>query len=359
MTIPISIIIPAFNQLDYCRQCVESLQANTDRSYELILVDNGSTDGVSEYFDTIENARVLHSEKNLGFAGAVNLGMDHAGDGHILLLNSDTVLPRGWLVRLERGLLSDDSIGMVGPRSNYAATQYIDELDMDSPSECDAYAQERARTHAGQLTATYRLTGFCLLIRDSVFKEVGNFDESYRVGCFEDFDYCLRVNQAGYKIRIVENAFVFHYGNRTFKGMGLEGDSFTKIVCENEALFFSKWGYEALKHSDVAIESQRLNEKAKAAMKSEKFTEAMDYFLQAIKTFPLLATNYNDLGVLLSKMGHVDHAYSTFEKAVRFDPSFEEAQQNLLDTAEALNREQEAAAAILDAKNNPKQFKLR
>ncbi|MEA3365964.1 MAG: glycosyltransferase, partial [Candidatus Hydrogenedentes bacterium] len=114
---PISVIIPAFNQVNYCRQCIQSIRMHTDREYRLILVDNGSTDGVSEFFDSVPGATVVHSDANLGFAGGVNLGFDHA-DGHVLLLNSDTLVPKGWLGILQHALLEEDDIGMVGPMSN-------------------------------------------------------------------------------------------------------------------------------------------------------------------------------------------------------------------------------------------------
>ena len=87
----ISIIIPAFNQLDYCRQCILSVQLHTPPPYKLILVDNGSTDGVAEYFDEVPGAHVIHARKNLGFAGGVNLGMA-AAEGPVLLLNRDTLV---------------------------------------------------------------------------------------------------------------------------------------------------------------------------------------------------------------------------------------------------------------------------
>ena len=70
---PITIIVPAFNQLACCRQCVESVCRHTaGRPYRLILVDNGSTDGVGEYFESVPGAVVVHSETNLGFAAGVN-----------------------------------------------------------------------------------------------------------------------------------------------------------------------------------------------------------------------------------------------------------------------------------------------
>ena len=72
---PISIVIPAFNQLEYCRACIESIRRVTERAYRLILVDNGSSDGVSEYFDSLDGADVVHVPENLGFPAGSNLGL--------------------------------------------------------------------------------------------------------------------------------------------------------------------------------------------------------------------------------------------------------------------------------------------
>ena len=138
----ISIVIPAFNQLDYCKQCIETVLAYTHPPYQLILVDNGSTDGVSELFDGVRGARVIHSERNLGFAGGVNLGLRIA-EGHVLLLNSDTLVPEGWLEPLERALLSADDIGMAGPMSNYVSgPQQIAGLLFESQDETEELSSE-------------------------------------------------------------------------------------------------------------------------------------------------------------------------------------------------------------------------
>jgi glycosyltransferase involved in cell wall biosynthesis len=204
MSTPISIIIPAFNQLEYCRQCITSIRLATTRPYKLILVDNGSTDGVSEYFDSIKGATVVHAKENVGFAAGVNLGLAHC-EGHSLLLNSDTLVPNGWLERLEATLLQSDDIGMVGPRSNcVSGSQLIDDLQFNEMDKINAYADARAKEHGGELRDVARLVGFCLLIRDKVVQEVGLLDEAYGTGNFEDDDYCLRVMRAGYRLCVAE-----------------------------------------------------------------------------------------------------------------------------------------------------------
>ena len=342
----VSIIIPAFNQLDYCRQCVDTILANTRQPYRLILVDNGSTDGVAEFFDSVPGAEVVHAGSNLGFAGGVNLGLARA-EGHVLLLNSDTLAPEGWLERLEGALEQADDIGLVGPMSNYVSGgQQIDDLEFDSMDDINAFARELAQRNRGKLREAARLVGFCLLIRDKAFKELGYFDESYGIGNFEDDDYCLRAIRAGYRLCIAEDAFVFHYGGRTFLGMGIADDKWRGLVEENEKRFFQKWNVAPEERCDAAQEAKRLNTQAKQAVEQGDLTQAVRLLKQAIEAFPLLEVNYNDLGVVLWRMGDRDRAFGYFARAVRLNPAYAEARDNLRDAAETLGKTAEAQVLL-------------
>ncbi len=334
----VSIVIPAFNQLDYCRQCISSLRAFTRPPYKLILVDNGSTDGVSEYFDSVPGACVVHSGKNLGFAGGINLGLEHA-EGHVLLLNSDTITPRGWLERLEGALFSSDEIGMVGPMSNsVSGSQLMDGLELTSMDGINAFAQDLAERKRGCTRDVARLVGFCLLIRDTAFRRLGPLDEAYGIGNYEDDDYCVRALRAGYRLCIAEDAFVFHYGGRTFAGMGLTGEKWTELIAENERRFQEKWDLTVTDRSDAAQQSRQLNREAREAAAREDWVGATDLLRRAIQVFPLLETNYNDLGAVLWQLGEADRAIGYFMHALRINRSYTEARDNLRDAAKALGR---------------------
>ena len=348
---PVSIVIPAFNQVEYCRQCIESIRMHTERPYRLILVDNGSTDGVPEFFDSVPDAIAIHSETNRGFAGGVNLGLERA-EGHVLLLNSDTLVPRGWLGILERALLCEDDTGMVGPVSNcVSGPQHIPGLEFTSLDDINAYAAARAREHEGQYEEVDRLVGFCMLIREEAFRQVGRFDESFGIGNFEDDDYCLRVRQAGFRLRIAHDAFVFHYGSRTFLGMGIVGDRWDELMAENQRNFVRKWDLEPAERKEAVQESQRINARARQALEKGDFREALDLFRQAIEVCPWWEVNFNDLGVMLWQMDRREDAYSQFLRAVRLNAAFEDARANLLQAAGVLGRTAEAEAALGGPKN--------
>jgi tetratricopeptide (TPR) repeat protein len=326
---PVSIIIPAYNQLDYCRQCIQSILMNTDRPYRLVLVDNGSTDGVGEFFDSISGATVIHTGRNLGFAGGVNRGLEEA-EGHVLLLNSDTLVPRGWLGRLENALESAADIGIVGPRSNcVSGSQQIDGLEFTSLDEINAFAGELAAKHPGQLRDVARLVGFCMLIRDEAIQKIGLFDEAYGVGNFEDDDYCLRALRAGYRLCVAEDAFVFHYGSRTFLGMGMTGDAWDGLFKRNEQLFAEKWAVSPEERSDAIQASRQHNRRAREAAETGDWAGALRCFKQAIETAPHDDQNYSDLGVVLWRMGDTDRARGYFQRALRLNPDNECARENL------------------------------
>jgi len=356
---PISIIIPAYNQLDYCRRCVASVRAHTHRAYKLILVDNGSTDGVGAYFDGVPGALVLHVQDNLGFAAGVNLGIAEA-EGHVVLLNSDTQAPEGWLARLEAALLTSDDIGIVGPMTNSApGLQQIDGLERDSIDAVNAFARDLAERNAGKIRDAYRLVGFCMLIREEVWRTIGLFDERFGLGTFEDGDYCLRVMQAGYRLCVAEDCFVYHYGGRTFAGMGLTGEKLDALAIENERRLLEKWGRRALDLSEAALESKDLNERARDALARGVPVEAMGLLKEAIRAFPMLETNYNDLGAILWGLGERGPAFDYFVRAVCRNPHYEEGVANLMEAAAALGRTTEAERILEDAVAHPRPITVR
>src|SRR5207249_3587528 len=102
----------------YTRQCVDSLRLRTDEPYELIFVDNGSTDGTVDFLQSIPGATVITNPQNKGFPAAANQGISAAQGRYICLLNNDTVLTTGWLRRMLAALQRDPHAGLVGPCSN-------------------------------------------------------------------------------------------------------------------------------------------------------------------------------------------------------------------------------------------------
>ena len=236
-----SIVIVTHNQLEYTRQCLDSIARLTDEPYELIVVDNASNDGTVEYLRVKPGVRLIANESNRGFPAAANQGMAAANGRQILLLNNDVVVTTGWLFRMLRALHSDPAIGLVGPCSNFVSGPQQVETRYDSLADLDGFAWDWGGAHEGQRVEVHRLVGFCLLIRREVVDAIGLLDEQFGVGCFEDDDYCLRAIQAGFRTVIARDAFVHHFGGRTFVG---SGSDFAGIMRENGERFRAKWAAE-------------------------------------------------------------------------------------------------------------------
>ena len=237
-----SIIVITFNQLLYTRQCLASLRLLTDEPFELIVIDNGSTDGTPEYLSALAAAdsrvRVVFNHENKGFPTAANQGLKLGRGGQFLLLNNDTILTTGWLKHLLSAMGTDESWGLLGPVSNRVSGEQQIHVTYRDLEALDGFAWEWGKAEAGAVIETERIVGFCMLIRRSVYERVGDFDESFGIGNFEDDDYCLRVRRAGFRCGIVRSSFVHHFGSVTFRNAGIDH---AKLLSENEAKYLRKW----------------------------------------------------------------------------------------------------------------------
>lgn len=236
-----SIILVTFNQLEYTRLCLDSIRRNTSEPYELIIIDNASTDGTRNYLMELDKAKVIFNPTNLGFPAAVNQGMRAAKGRQVLLLNNDCVVPAGWLGRLLTSLHSHPQIGLVGPCSNCVSGEQQIPVSYKDLKDLDEFARRWAQANPGRVQDTDRLVGFCLLIKRAVIDAVGLLDEQFGMGNFEDDDYCLRAVRAGFRAVIAREAFVHHFGGRSFVGNHVD---FTSLMEKNQQLFRTKWETE-------------------------------------------------------------------------------------------------------------------
>ena len=236
-----SIIILAWNELPYTRLCVESVLRNTSPPFELVLVDNGSTDGTPEYFAGLADAKFIRNETNLGFPKGVNQGIEAASGEYLVLLNNDTIVPPGWLDRMVAAAESGDDVGMVGPICNYTTGDQLIAVPYHQMSQVDAFAARAAWRHRGQRVPTNRLLGFCLLAKRAALEQVGLLDEAFGIGTFEDDDLSMRMRQAGYRLLVARDCFVHHFGSRTFIAQGIDTES---LLESNWERFSGKWGLE-------------------------------------------------------------------------------------------------------------------
>jgi GT2 family glycosyltransferase/tetratricopeptide (TPR) repeat protein/predicted SAM-dependent methyltransferase len=244
-----SIIILTRNQLDYTKRCVESIERWTLEPYEIIIVDNGSTDGTLEYLDELAArnslVRVVKNGENLGFAAGNNRGIAVAKGDYVLLMNNDVVVTPGWLERMLACAARDPQIGIVGPTSNcVSGLQYVDQplYNTESLTGLERFSQEWAFKHHREVLPIWRIVGFCMLISRAVIEKIGGLDERFGQGNFEDDDFCIRAAIAGWKCAVARDSFVHHFGSRTFAS---EKVDYSSLLAKNWEIYKQKWGLPA------------------------------------------------------------------------------------------------------------------
>lgn len=241
-----SIVILNMNTLGHLRRCVESIRSYTAKgTYELIVVDNGSTDGSVPWIIAQPDIRHIINEKNEGFPKGCNQGMAIAKGSEILLLNSDVIVTPLWLSNMREVLYMENTVGAVSCVTNYCSNgQQIDvpaELRYDNVAAIAAFGEKYNKKIPQRLSFRNALVGFCFLFRASLYYQLGGLDEAFSPGNYEDDDYSLRIIQAGYRLICCEDTFIYHVGSASFAQTPEKRMWYEQILKRNEALFFSKW----------------------------------------------------------------------------------------------------------------------
>ncbi|MDR3623060.1 MAG: glycosyltransferase [Paludisphaera borealis] len=243
-----SIIVPCWNQLAFTRLCLRSVFERMRPPFELIVVDDGSTDGTGVYLEGVADAApapvtVVRNASNRGFPAAVNQGLRAAKGDHLVLLNNDVVVTDGWLeqlVALAEAEVPGERIGLVGPMSNYASPpQLVEDAPYRDMDQMHAFARRRRDEHRGRWLTAPKLSGFCLLMKRAVYEAVGGLDEGFGLGFFDDDDLAERARRAGFSCAVARDLFVHHFGSRTFVGEGVDAE---RLLEENGRRFAAKWG---------------------------------------------------------------------------------------------------------------------
>jgi len=252
-----SVIIVTYNNLALTRLCLESLFRNTDYpNYEVIVVDNNSIDDTPGYLTALcesqENLKIILNDTNFGFAKANNQGIRQSSGDYIVLLNNDTIVPRGWLSRLLKHL-EDPKVGMVGPVTNFVGNEARVQAGYRTWAEMEEFSQNRTWENHWRIADIHMLAMFCVALRREVFEEVGELDEQFGVGMFEDDDYSIRVKQNGYSVVCAADAFVHHFGQAAF-GKLIRTGHYDRIFDENRARFERKWNTKWTPHKNAELE---------------------------------------------------------------------------------------------------------
>jgi GT2 family glycosyltransferase len=225
----VAVVIPVLNQLAYTQGCLRCLEADITACVRVVVIDNGSNDETGAWLKECEGITVISNDENRGCAAAWNQGCKAARDADwVVVLNNDVLLPVGWLVRLldaaQREGLDVVSPAMREREQNYPFAEYAADF-----MKRMAAVVRRGAAH-----------GVCFAVSRRAFEKIGEFDEAFRIGQFEDSDFFRRAGLAGLKIGTVGSCFIHHFGSVTQDALR----SSTKVrpyEAENRAYFRMKW----------------------------------------------------------------------------------------------------------------------
>ncbi len=226
------IAVPSFNLLEYVRKLIPTIV--THAPYILLLIDNGSTDGTTKYFDSLQDKKFVTSlliEKNIGVSPAWNqalyLGFEVQKVKSVIILNNDTLLLPGTLDRLIYDLTL--------PGVALASARDVSDR---SASEADFFALNNNGNAFYKETPCFS----CFGVNKLCYDEIGLFDEEFAPAYFEDNDYHYRIKLAGLQATCNYSNFFFHYGSRSKKITPAFGAFLDEHYLKNEAYYLEKWG---------------------------------------------------------------------------------------------------------------------
>lgn len=230
----VSIIIPIYEGLEATKECIESvLISKNDIATEIIIINDHTPNlEIKDYLykldaRNIKNVKIIHTHKNIGFSAAVNIGIIIAKDQDVILLNSDAVVPSGWVDRLSVISKKDDRIGTVTPFSNNAeicSLPYICKAQSINDISLAIKIDEKAQScNEGQFIDIPVAVGFCMYVKRKCIIEIGYFDsETWGRGYGEEIDFCLKASIKGWRHVLASDVYVVHRGNISFGDLKLE-----------------------------------------------------------------------------------------------------------------------------------------
>jgi len=234
----VSIIVPIYNKKKFTLQMLKALWKNTEYSYELILIDNNSTDGSEEAIKEFANNQVskgqrwhyIKNSNNKGFSIANNQGARVAKGKYLCFLNNDTIPLKYWLKELVECHIKHKS-GITGAKLILPGKGIIQHAGIMFDNFKYPYHKNfgfaRDSKEVLKDEKYDAVTGACMLIERETFFDIGCFDEDYWLG-WEDIDLCNRFREAGYEIWYASKSELYHYESMSEGRYSKEGENWYK-----------------------------------------------------------------------------------------------------------------------------------
>ena len=240
----VSIIIPVFNQFDYTYNCLKAIYQNSGDSvsYEVIIADDCSTDltmNIEKYFS---NIRVINAQENIGFLKNCNNASKFAKGEILHFLNNDTQVQKNWLLPLLELLRSDDKIGIVGSKLLFenGLLQEAGGILWDDASAWNFGSKnDPVFPEFNYVKEVDYVSGASLMVKKSIWENIGGFDESLAPAYCEDSDICISIRNLGFKVMYQPASVVIHFEGVT-NGNDISGIK-KQYQINNQKKIYQKW----------------------------------------------------------------------------------------------------------------------
>lgn len=221
----VTVIVPVYADYKATKLCLEGLRNEVaSSSYRTIVIDDAAPDPrIGKYlaqFGKADRIEVLINQRNRGFVGSVNRALELVSRGDIVILNSDTIVPPGFINRLAEVAWSSPEIGTVTPFSNNGEFTSFPTPNRSNPlpsrREIERFDRIAAKVNARRVIDIPSGIGFCLYVTRPCLDAVGLLSEDFGLGYLEDADFCLRARERGFRNVCAPSIYVGHAGSKSF-----------------------------------------------------------------------------------------------------------------------------------------------
>ncbi|MCK4827988.1 glycosyltransferase, partial [bacterium] len=236
----VSIIIPVYNNAKYTFNCLKSVYENTRGSFEMILVDDCSTDETYRMLKDMKNIKIVRNEKNLGFVESCNIGAKASTGKYLFFLNNDAIVTQNWLEPLIE-TIEREKVGAVGAKLVYPDGKLQEAGGIiwnDASGWNYGRYDDPDKPEYNFVREVDYCSGAALFVRRDLFENLDGFDRRFKPGYYEDVDLCFSIRKLGYKVLYQPKSVIIHFEGITG---GTDITSGVKRYQEvNKSKFFAK-----------------------------------------------------------------------------------------------------------------------
>ncbi len=248
-----AVIVPVYNALPDVIACLSSLKEDPDSAYPVLVLDDASPDPQVEatLAALCQEFGFLYLRKavNSGFVGTVNLGFGYSAPRDVVVLNSDIVLPKHWLRRLQAAAYSRSNVATATPLTNYGGIISVPYRNLPTPELTTINELNLAETDDLIQKSSLKLypfiptaVGHCVYFRRNALDALGYFDETFAPGYGEEVDFSQRAILSGFAHVVADDLYIYHKGSASFG----ENPAKRKIQSEHEEIIERRYPWYSL-----------------------------------------------------------------------------------------------------------------